>query len=142
MQVAIVSQSVSFFKNYGYKKKDKIMSTVNNPLGSIFISHRAIASIAYHTTLESYGVIGLTAKNLVEGLSQVLVKDPVLGVDVEFKENAVSIDLYVIVEYGVRITSVSGSISENVKYRIEKDTGLTVDHVDVHIRGLRISNSD
>ncbi|MHC1741261.1 MAG: Asp23/Gls24 family envelope stress response protein [Anaerolineaceae bacterium] len=118
------------------------MSTVNNPLGSIFISHRAIASIASRTTMESYGVVGLAAKNLAEGLSQVLVRDPLLGVDVDFKENAIAIDLYVIVEYGVRIKSVASSISENVKYRIEKDTGLSVDHVDVHIRGLRISNSD
>ncbi len=118
------------------------MSTVNNPLGNIFISHRALASIAYHTTLESYGVVGLAAKNIYEGLTQVLTKDPQMGVDVEFKESAVAIDLYVIVEYGVRITSVATSISENVKYRIEKDAGLTVDRVDVHIRGLRISNSD
>ena len=118
------------------------MSTDNNPIGSIFISHKAIASIAYHTALESYGVIGLAAKNIAQGLSQVLVREPVLGVDVNFNDVAVSIDLYVIVEYGVRIKSVASSVSENVKYRIEKDTGLTVDNVDVHIRGLRISNSD
>jgi uncharacterized alkaline shock family protein YloU len=118
------------------------MSTANNPIGSIFISHRAIASIAYHSALESYGVVGLAAKNLAEGLSQVLVRDPVLGVDVNFNNSAVSIDLYTIVEYGVRIKSVASSVSENVKYRIEKDTGLVVDKVDVHIRGLRISNSD
>ncbi len=118
------------------------MSSANNPLGSIFISHRAIAAIASHTTMESYGVVGLAAKSLAEGLSQVLVKDPILGVDVDFQDNVVEIELYVIVEYGVRIKSVASSISENVKYRIEKDTGLTVDHVDVHIRGLRISNSD
>lgn len=118
------------------------MTTANNPLGSIFISHRAVASIAYHSALESYGVVGLAAKNLAEGLSQVLVKDPVLGVDVGFNESAVAIDLYTIVEYGVRIKMVASSVSENVKYRIEKVTGLTVDRVDVHIRGLRISNSD
>ncbi len=118
------------------------MNPVNNPLGSIFISHRALASIAYHTALESYGVVGLAAKNVYEGLTQVLTKDPQLGVSVDFNESAALIDLYVIVEYGVRITSVANSISENVKYRIEKDTGLSVDRVDVHIRGLRISNSD
>jgi uncharacterized alkaline shock family protein YloU len=118
------------------------MSAATNPLGSIFISHRAIASIAYHTTLESYGIVGLAAKNLAEGLSQVLVKDPVLGVDVGFNDVAVTIDLYTIVEYGVRIKSVATSVSENVKYHIEKETGLPVDRVDVHIRGLRISNSD
>ena len=91
------------------------MSTVNNPIGSIFLSHRAIATIASQSALESYGVVGLTAKNLASGLTQGLVKDPTMGVDVVFDENAVTIDLYIIVEYGTRIKSVASSVAENIK---------------------------
>lgn len=118
------------------------MNAVNNPIGSIFLSHRAIASIASQSAMESYGVVGLAAKNIAEGLTQALVKDPILGVDVEFNTNSVSIDLYIIVEYGTRIKSVASSVAESVKYQIEKTTGLTVETVNVHIRGLRISNPD
>jgi len=84
----------------------------------------------------------LASKNLAEGLAQVLTKDPVLGVDVNFDNSSVSIDLFIIVEYGTRIKSVAANVSELVKYQIEKITGLSVKQVNVHVRGLRISNPD
>jgi uncharacterized alkaline shock family protein YloU len=72
----------------------------------------------------------------------VLVKDPALGVDVHFDGKTINIDLYVIVEYGTRIKSVAASVSDSVRYQVEKIIGLPVTQVNVHIRGLRISNPD
>jgi uncharacterized alkaline shock family protein YloU len=118
------------------------MNSAINTLGSIYISHRSLASIACQSALESYGVVGLAAKNFAESISQVLVKDPILGVEVNFVDSDVLIDIYIIVEYGTRIKSVATSVSENVKYQVEKATGLSVPQVNVHIRGLRISNTD
>ncbi len=118
------------------------MKEGNNPLGNIFVSYRAIATVAYQSALQSYGVVGLAAKNLAEGLAQVLVKDPTLGVDVHFDNQSIQIDLYVIVEYGTRIKSVAGSVSDNVRYQVERVFGLPVSQVNVHVRGLRISDTD
>lgn len=118
------------------------MKDGNNPLGNIFVSYRAISSVAYQSAIQSYGVVGLAAKNLAEGLAQVLVKDPALGVDVHFDGRAIQIDLYVIVEYGTRIKSVAASVSDNVRYQVERVFGLPVSQVNVHVRGLRISNPD
>lgn len=118
------------------------MKQLENSLGSIFISHRALASIASQSALESYGIVGLAAKNLAEGISQALVKDPVLGVDINLEDTAVIIDLYVIIEYGTRIKSVAANVSELIKYQIENTIGLTVKKVNIHVRGLRISNTD
>ena len=118
------------------------MSEDANQLGNIYISHRAIATISSQSALESYGVVGLAAKNLVEGFSKVFVKDPSLGVDVLYDANGIQIDLYIIVEYGTRIKSVASSVAENVRYYVEKAIGLPVNQVNVHVRGLRISNTD
>jgi uncharacterized alkaline shock family protein YloU len=118
------------------------MEKATNPLGNIYISHRAIASIAYQSALESYGVVGLAAKNMAEGLVQVIVRDPTLGVEIQYVGGKLQINLYIIVEYGTRIASVATSVAENVKFRVENVTGLDVDHVNVNIRGLRISNPD
>jgi uncharacterized alkaline shock family protein YloU len=118
------------------------MSESNNQFGNIYVSHRAIATIACQSALESYGVVGLAAKNLAEGLAQVLVKDPTLGVDVHFDGHTIQIDLFIIVEYGTRITSVSSSVADSVAYQIEKALGIPVNRVNVHVRGLRISNPD
>src|SRR5512141_2196104 len=118
------------------------MDNSNNPLGNIFVSFRAIATVACQSALSSYGVVGLSAKNLAEGLVQVIVKDPTLGVDVRFLGKSIQIDLYIIVEYGTRIKSVAASVSDNVRYQVEKTIGLPVNQVNVHVRGLRVSNPD
>lgn len=118
------------------------MKAGTNPLGNIYVSYKAIASVAYQSATQSYGVVGLSAKNLATGLAQVIVKDPTLGVDVHFDGKAIQIDLYVIVEYGTRIKSVATSVSENVRYLVEKTFGLPVNQVNVHVRGLRISDPD
>lgn len=118
------------------------MKEGNNPLGNIYVSYRAISTVAYQSALQSYGVVGLAAKNLAEGLAQVLVKDPALGVDVHFDSKSIQIDLFVIVEYGTRIKSVAASVSDNVRYQVEKVFGLPVSQVNVHVRGLRVSNPD
>ncbi len=118
------------------------MSEPEKPLGNVYISHQAIATIANQSALESYGVVGLAAKNVVEGLAQVLVKDPNLGVVVHFDGSSIAIDLFIIVEYGTRIKSVAASVADSVRYQIEKCLGLPVTEVNVHVRGLRISNPD
>lgn len=107
--------------------------------GNIFVSHRAISTIAYQAALESYGLVGLAPKNKVTGLANVLIKDPTQGVSVQYNGETVMIDLYIVVEYGTRITSVAASVADNVRYAIEKQTGLHVQYVNVHIRGLRVS---
>jgi len=118
------------------------MTIGTNALGSIFITHQAISKVASQTVLLSYGVVGLAAKNLAEGIAQVLTKDPTLGVDVHFDGKEIKIDLYIIIEYGTRIKSVACSVSDNVRFQVEKVIGLPVKEVNIHVRGLRISNTD
>jgi len=112
------------------------------PLGSIQVAPRAIAIIAYHAALQSYGVVGFTTKSLVDGLSHVLVKDPMKGVEVSFDGTNINIDLYVIIEYGTRIKSVANSVSNTVRFQVEKALGMAINDVNVHIRGLRVSDFD
>ena len=118
------------------------MDKDTNPLGNIYISHRAIATIAYQAAIESYGVVGLAAKNFAVGLANVLVKDPSLGVEIRMDKEGVTIDLFIIIEYGTRIKSVANSVANSVHYHIENTLGLPVKSVNVNVRGLRVSNQD
>jgi uncharacterized alkaline shock family protein YloU len=111
-------------------------------LGRVTVSPRAIATIAYHAARQSYGVVGLTSKNLMEGITQVIVKDPTHGIEVKYDSENITIDIYVIIEYGTRIKSVASSVSNTVKYQVEKALGMPVDQVNVHVRGLRVSDMD
>lgn len=118
------------------------MTEGTNPLGNIYVYHRAIATIACQSAMSSYGVVGLAAKNLAEGIAQVLVKDPAMGVDVHYDGQTIQIDLYIIIEYGTRIKSVAAMVADTVRYQVEKSIGLPVTGVNVHVRGLRVSNPD
>jgi uncharacterized alkaline shock family protein YloU len=118
------------------------MRNETTPLGSVLISPRAIATIAFHAARLSYGVVGLTSKNLMEGITQVIVKDPTHGIEVKYDEQKISIDIYVIIEYGTRIKSVASSVRNTVKFSVEKALGMPVDQVNVHVRGLRVSDLD
>jgi uncharacterized alkaline shock family protein YloU len=118
------------------------MSEKNIHIGSIFISHQAIASVASQSALSSYGVVGLAPKNLMEGIANVILKDPALGVEVNYDGNMIDLDLYIVIEYGTRIKSVAATVAHQVHYQVEHTIGLPVRQVNVHVRGLRISNTD
>jgi uncharacterized alkaline shock family protein YloU len=113
-----------------------------NPFGSVLISQRAIATIAWHAALESYGVVGLAPKNFADGIANILVKDALLGVDVHYNGHNIEIDLYIIIEYGTRVKSVANSVANSVKFHVEKALGLPVNAVNVHVQGLRVSDLD
>jgi len=115
------------------------MGEETTTLGTIYIAPKAIATIAYHATLQSYGVVGLAPKNLAEGLS--ITKDPARGVSVHYDGAELNIDIHIIVEYGTRISSVANSVANAVRFNVEKILGMPVRNVNVHIQGLRVSNS-
>ena len=112
------------------------------PQGNIHISKQTIATIAYQAVQRPYGVVGLASKNIVDGLTHALVKDPTHGIDVEYTDDVINIDLYIIIEYGTRIKSVAASVANTVRYQVEKTLGLPVNEINVHVQGLRISNSE
>ena len=111
-------------------------------LGSIHISPNAVATIAYYAALQSYGVVGLTSRSFAEGLAQTITRDPRRGVVVNYSEDRLDIDVFVIIEFGTRVASVAHSVANSVHYQVEKIIGLKVDSVNVHVQGLRVSNPD
>ncbi len=111
-------------------------------LGSIHVSPKAIATIAYQSALQSYGVVDMAAKNVVDGLANAIAKDPTHGVEVHYNGEHINIDMYIIIEYGTRIKSVAASVANTVRYHVEKAMGLPINEINVHVQGLRISNLD
>lgn len=110
--------------------------------GRIMIAPHAIATIASHAALCSYGVVGMASRNLVNGLARALALDPTHGIRVKTGQGNILIDVFVMVEYGTRISSVARSVANNVRYQVEKAIEMPVAAVNVHIQDLRISNVD
>lgn len=111
------------------------------PAGKIEVAPRAIATIAADAVSRSYGIVGMAPHTLREGVAQVLrQQDAHKGVEVRFNGDDVTIDLYVIVEYGTRIAEVARNAQETVRYAIERALGTPVAHVNVRVQGLRTND--
>ena len=111
-------------------------------LGGIHISPNAVATIACQATLESYGVVGLAARNLADGLVKSITRDPSRGITVKYNGEDIDIEIHIIIEYGTRISSVAESVANTVRFHVEKALGLKVNSVNVHVAGLRVSDTD
>ncbi|MEE9512495.1 MAG: Asp23/Gls24 family envelope stress response protein [Anaerolineales bacterium] len=118
------------------------MTDESNVLGRIVVSPKAIATIASQSALQSYGVVGMASKNIVDGIAQALVRDPRHGVQVSTSDDQITIDLFIIVEYQTRVSSVAESVANIVHYQVERSLGMPVKAVNVHVQGLRISSKD
>lgn len=110
------------------------------PPGRIEVSPTAIATIVGRATLQSYGVVGMASRRFRDGVAELLNREHFTrGVDVRVEENAIVVDVYVILEYGTRISEVARNIMQHVKFSVERSMGMPVSHVNVHVQGLRVS---
>lgn len=116
--------------------------TTETTIGRIEISPMAVATIAANSVRQAYGIVGLAGKNAADQLLGQLAGDVHRGVDVRIQREVVTIDLYVIIEYGTRIVTVAHSVQNLVKFNVEQALGLPVASVNVHVQGLRVSSTD
>ena len=104
---------------------------------NLTISEEVIGIIAGLAAAEVDGVSGMTL-GFVDGINQMLGnnKKYTKGVKIELEGNDVTIDLYVIVKYGVKIPDVAFSIQNSVKNSVESMTGLNVKAVNINVQGV------
>ncbi len=111
--------------------------------GWIEVSPLAIAAIASEAALECYGVVGMASRSLRDGLGELLARDASHhGVKIQLYDGKIGVDLYVIIEYGVRISEVARNVMSLVRFRLEKALNMPVLYVNVHVQGLRVSPQD
>ncbi len=108
--------------------------------GRIEVAQAAIASVVSEAVQTCYGVVGTVPRNFATGLADILSADRKRGVEVIVRDGKITIDLFVVVEYGTRVMSVAASIRDVVKYQVERALELPVAQVNVHIQALRVSD--
>jgi uncharacterized alkaline shock family protein YloU len=111
-------------------------------LGELRIANEVVGVIAGLAATEVDGVAGMSG-GIVGGIADMLGrKNLAKGVKVEVGEEQAAVDLFVVMEYGVRIPDVAWKIQENVKRAIETMTGLEVVEINVHIQGVHLQGED
>ena len=112
---------------------------LDGQLGTISIDSEVIARYASSTAVECFGIVGMAAVSMKDGLVKLLNGDSLTrGIHVEFEDNKIVIDFHVIVAYGVSILTVSDNLIENVKYKVQEFTGLEIKKVNIFVEGVRV----
>ena len=112
---------------------------LENQYGTISIENEVIARIAGLTAVDCYGIVGMAAKNMKDGLVQLLKRESLTkGKRINVNEEQISIDLHIIVEYGTNITAIAENIISTVKYKVETVCGIAVEQVNVFVEGVRV----
>ncbi len=108
------------------------------PLGKIEVLPNAIHSIAVQAIYECYGVVGLASPRLRNGQAILLLDGQGnQGVEVRPVNDQITIEVYVVLEYGLRISEIAHNIMSSVKFSTEKMLGVPVAQVNVNVQGLR-----
>ena len=109
-------------------------------LGKIVIDTDVIATYAGSVAVECFGIVGMAAVNMKDGLVKLLKKDYLNhGISVNVAEdNTISLDFHVIVSYGVSISAVSENLIDTVKYKLEDFTGLEIEKINIYVEGVRV----
>lgn len=113
---------------------------IPTPSGQITLSNDVIATVIGAAVTDNYGVIGMVSKNFIrDNIIEILRKDNFAkGVVLTQDGNQVSVDVFILVSYGTKISVICKNIQENVKYNVERMLGFTLDYVNVHVQGVKI----
>ena len=113
---------------------------LNNELGKVSISSEVVAQYAGSTAVECFGIVGMAAVSMKDGLVKLLKGDSLTrGIKVEIdNDNKIELDFHVIVSYGVSISTVADNLIENVKYKVSEFTGLEIKKINIYVEGLRV----
>ena len=114
--------------------------SLSTDLGTITVSSDVIAKYAGTVAVECFGIVGMAAVNMKDGIYRLLKKENLThGIQVTISEdNRIKIDFHVIVAFGVSISAVTENLISNVKYKVEEFTRMPVDKINIYIEGVRV----
>ncbi len=108
-------------------------------LGKIKISEAYLSKLIGHEVTSCFGVVGMVPNTGKQKIFNKLSKNQQLdtGINVVGDADTISVELHIVVTYGMNINAIAASITEKVKYAVKETTGIEVNKVTVKIDGIR-----
>lgn len=120
------------------KGGNPLKNIIKNSLGEIQISKEVIATIAGNAAMECYGLVGMASRKISDGITELLGRENIArGVEVKISEDMLTVDLYIIVQYGTKIHEVAHNVIEKVTFVLKNTLGFNPDKVNVIVHGVR-----
>ena len=115
------------------------MVKIENSYGEIEISGDVLVEITGRAVNECFGVAGMAPKGMTDGFVSLFKRGAMdKGVKViSMDGDLISIELHIVVVYGLNISVVADSIMHKVKYMVEEQTGLVVHEITVYVDAMK-----
>jgi uncharacterized alkaline shock family protein YloU len=109
-------------------------------LGKVEISPEVIEVITSLAAAEVEGVATMRG-NFATGVAEKLGrKSHGKGVKVDLGQDGISVDVYVIVKYGVSIPEVARKIQDNIHQTLKTMTAIDLSAVNIHVVGIQLES--
>lgn len=120
-----------------------LLNVSNNPnLGKVEIAPEVIeviTGIAASEVEEVSSMRGNFATGVAERLGK---KSHSKGVKVDIGDNGITIDLYVVLNYGVKIPDIAQKLQSNIRQSLKSMTALEIEEINIHVVGIQMESSD
>ena len=107
--------------------------SMSTDLGIITIDPEVIAKYAGSVAVECFGIVGMAAVSMKDGLVKLLKKESLTkGIQVGISdENKITLNFHVVVAYGVSISAVTDNLISNLKYKVDEFTSMCNDKINI-----------
>ncbi|ASK63237.1 Asp23/Gls24 family envelope stress response protein [Virgibacillus phasianinus] len=110
----------------------------DSSLGTVEIAPEVIEIITGIASSEVEGISSMRG-NFASGVVERFGKKSLSkGVKVELTEAGITIDLYVVLDFGVTIPKVAQELQTNIRQTLKSMTALEISEVNVHVVGIQM----
>lgn len=108
--------------------------------GHIEITKEVIATVVGTAVTDNYGVVGMASRNQIkDNLNAILHKENYSrGIVVTQQDNTITVDVYIFVNYGTKISEICRNVQQRVSYDLKSVLDIMVDAVNVYVQGVRV----
>ena len=108
-------------------------------LGKIDLSEGYLSKLIGHEVTSCFGVVGMVPSGSKQYLLGKLSKSEPLdtGIKVTGSTDGITVEIHIVVTYGMNINAIAASITEKVRYAVKENTGITVNKVTVKVDGIK-----
>lgn len=107
--------------------------------GNLHVANDVLLDIVGNAAMECYGVVGMTAPNAADGIAKILPASRLRrGVTIQSEETGLRVDLYVVIEYGTNLQTVSRNLIDQVTFALKDQAGVPVSAIEVHVQDVKI----
>ncbi|MBZ6002534.1 Asp23/Gls24 family envelope stress response protein [Leuconostoc gelidum subsp. aenigmaticum] len=115
---------------------------IKTKIGEITIENDVIATIVGGSAIENPGVVGMASRSAFrDGMNQILNRENYAkGVVIHQEENGVNVDVYLVAQYGTKLSEISKSVQGKVRYNLDALLGIHATEVNVIVQGVRVTD--